>query len=337
MTRHSKFQRVLCILILLALIATPYHTMASTAEASGFSFVILNSYRKTIQIRQSFYLAAITSNGKKPTWKSSDSKVASVNTYGQVTGKRGGTCRITAKIRGAEASCTVTVQKTTISMAAKTISMENGATYQLKARTSNNSPITWKSSRKSVAAIDESGWIEAFKPGETVITAKADGTQATCRVTVRKPKVTLSQSRASLYRKQTLALTANVSNGRKPVWKSRKTSVAAVNDRGVVTAKKHGTAVITATVDGVRKECEITVKSPVIKLSAYSVKLKAGKKTTLRANVSSGIAPAWTSSRSAVATVNSQGTVTAKKKGTCYIYATEDGTRERCTITVTAK
>lgn len=334
MKRHSNFRRILCILIVLAFTATPLKT-SITADAYDFSLVILNSYQKTIKIQQSFYLVAVTSNGKKPTWKSSNSRVASVNTYGQVTGKKSGTCKITAKIKGAEASCTVTVQKTEISLNFKTLSMENGDSCRLKGSTSNGSAITWRSSKKSVASIDDKGMIETYKPGETVITASADSTRATCRLTVKKPKVTLSKTKASLYRTQTLALTAKVSSGRKPVWKTKKSSVASVTENGVVTAKKHGTAIIYATVDKVRKECEITVKSPDIRLSTDAVTIKAGKKTTLRANVSSGVAPTWKSSKTRVATVTNQGVVTAVKKGTCYIYASEDGTKERCAVTVT--
>lgn len=46
-----------------------------------FPFVILSKYKATIDIGDEIHLIAITSNGKMPTWKSSDSKIASVNTY----------------------------------------------------------------------------------------------------------------------------------------------------------------------------------------------------------------------------------------------------------------
>lgn len=68
----------------------------------------------------------------------------------------------------------------------------------LKGQTSNGSPISWKSQKSSVAEIDENGKISAKKPGETTITAKADGTKKTCHVTVKKPKVTLNYTSASL-------------------------------------------------------------------------------------------------------------------------------------------
>ncbi len=328
--------KLAAILILLAMTATTLYIHSPETQASGYSVIILSHYNKTLKIGQSFYLAGISSNGKRISWKSSSSKTASVNTYGLVTAKKAGGCRITAKVSGAEASCRITVQKTTITLSAATVSMENGTAFRLSARTSNGSAVTWKSSRSSVAAIDDRGNIKALKVGETVITATADGTKKTCRVTVKKPKVTLSRTNVSLYRTQTCQLTARVSSGRPVSWRSRKKSVATVDEKGMITAKKHGTAIITATVDGVSRECEVIVSSPVIKLSKTSVSLKKGRSLTLSATVSSGIKPAWSSSKSSIATVSRSGKVTARKKGTCYIYATEDGTKKGCHITVTA-
>ncbi len=329
-------RKLSAILILLAVTAEALYTHSPESQASGYSVIILSHYNKTLKIGQSFYLSGISSNFKRISWKSSSSKIASVNTYGQVTAKKAGTCKITAKVSGGEASCRVTVQKTVLTLSAASVSMENGASFRLTAKTSNGSPVTWRSSRSSVAAIDEYGRIEAVKVGETVITAAADGTKKSCRVTVKKPKVTLNRSTLSLYRTQSCRLTAKVSSGRTVSWKSRKKSIATVDAKGLVTAKKHGTATITATVDGVTKECEVTVVPPAISLSKTSVSLKKGRSLVLNAKVSSGIKPVWTSSKSSVASVSKEGKVTARKKGSCYIYAAEDGTKKGCHITVTA-
>ena len=224
-----------------------------TADAASPALVILSRYRATLKIGDSFTLAGIASNGKWVRFKSSKSAVASVNTYGRVTAKKVGTCTITGKVAGGEASCKITVTKTIITLSTASITMENGAQVTLKGQTSNRSPISWKSQKSSVAEIDENGKISAKKPGETTITAK------TCHVTVKKPKVTLNYTSASLSRNQTLLLTAKVSSGKKVTWKSQKKSVATVNSRGKVTAIKRGTTKIRASIDGVTKECTITV------------------------------------------------------------------------------
>lgn len=305
-------------------------------QASGYALVILSQYSRTLKIGQSFYLVGLASNGKRITWKSSKSSVASVNTYGCVTAKRAGTCKITGKVSGGEASCTVTVSKTSIKLSATSIALENKATATIRGTTSNGSPITWKSKKTSVAEITEKGKITAMKPGETTITASADGTTVSCKVKVKKPTIRLSRASASLYRGKQLQLTATTSSGRPVTWKSKKTSVATISDAGKVTAKKHGSALITAKLDGVTKECQITVKSPVITLNKTSVTIKKGKTFKLKASVSSGNSPTWKSSKTSVATVTQNGKVKAKKKGTCYIHVSEDGTKKSCHIRVKA-
>lgn len=344
MNKHFYFSNIrkrvlmpgIAILSALVLFTTSIIIPAVPVQASSLAFVILSRYNCTMKIGQTMYLAGIASNGKRVTWKSSSSRIASVNTYGQITAKKAGTCKITGRVTGGEASCQITVQKTAVNLSAASITMENGTSAILKGSTSNGSTITWKSQKSSIASIDETGRITACKPGETTVTATADGTKKTCRIIVKKPKVTLSQVSASLYRGQSLTLTAKVSSGRKVRWKSRKSSVATVSTSGTVTAKKHGTTQIRATVDGVTKECELTVKPPVIQLNKTSASLQKGQKLTLTVSVSSGNTPLWKSSKSSVATVSKKGVVTAKKKGTCIISVSEDGTTEKCHIQVKA-
>lgn len=334
--QRIAMRRWTAILLILVLVTTSIMTNHIATQASGYSLVVLSSYNRTLKIGQSFFLVGVASNGKRVTWKSSKAGIASVNVYGQVTAKKAGTCKITGKVSGGEASCKVTVEKTRITLSAATLTLENGDSAILKGFTSNGSSITWKSQKTSVATIDDNGRITAVKPGESNITAKADGSTSVCKLIVKKPQITLSKTSVSLYRGQNVSLTAKTSSGRKVTWQSKKKSVAIVNAGGKVTAIKHGTARITVALDGVTKECEVIVKSPTIKLSKTSATLRRGKSLTVMATVSSGNKPIWKSSKSSVASVDSNGRVTAKKKGSCYIYATEDGTKESCHIQVTA-
>ncbi len=236
---------------------------SSTAQALDIPpFVMLNDYEETLQIGDEFWLVAITSNGKFPTFKSSNSKVASVNTYGMITAKKAGTAKITVKTTNAEASCKIKVKKTTITLNKKSLSMERGESFQLTASVSTNAPVTWKVNRKSVVSITEDGIITALKPGEATITASADSTKVTCKVTVRKPKLQLSKTSLAMKVGETYTLTAKVSSNITPTWKSSKKSVALITEEGTITALKKGTAVITAKVDGVTKLCQVTVKDP---------------------------------------------------------------------------
>jgi uncharacterized protein YjdB len=213
--------------------------------------------------------------------------------------------------------------------------LENGESYRLKAVTSSGTTPTYSSNKKSVAVVDSEGLITACKPGTAIITIKADKTVVTCTVTVKSPTITLNRTKASLFRCQKLQLTATVSSGVTPVWKSSKSGVATVDDTGLVVAQKHGTAVITAKADGISKTCEIEVASPTIKLSSNSISMKVGKTKKITYTVSSGNAPTIKSSKPSVVKVDQSGNLTAKSAGTSVISFTEDGTKETCTVTVT--
>lgn len=127
-------------------------------------------------------------------------------------------------------------------------------------------------------------------------------------------------------------------------WSSSKEAVATV-DNGVVTAKKAGSAVITAKVGAVTATCKVTVRQHVtgVKLNAKSKVLYNGKATTLKATVSpsnaSNKAVTWKTSNSKVATVNAKGIVTAKKPGYAYITVTTKDSKKtaRCKVTVKAQ
>lgn len=327
----KSFVILLCSL-LLSLSLSNQIILASTSD---FSLVLLSHDSKTLDIGDEFYLLAITSNGKIPTWKSSNSKVASVNTYGLITAKRAGSTKITAKIKNAEASCRVTVNKTKITISTTKVSMEHGEKYHLSATTSNDSAVTWKSSKKSIAVIDESGNIIGVKPGETLITASADGSSSTCHVTIKSPTISLSNTSLKLYRCKSYQISAKVSSNIKPIWKTNKKSVAIVDDTGTVTAIKNGSALITATVDGISKSCEIIVMKPDITLSQTELTLKKGERKLISAKVSSENIPIWTTSNPNIVTISNNGELNAISKGNAYIYATEDGTKVRCAVRVT--
>lgn len=320
-----------CILLILSL---PTQTV-SALSSDAFSFVLLSQYKATADIGDELYIIAVTSTGKTPTWKSSNSTIASVNTYGVVTAKKAGTAMITAKIKNAEASCQVIVNKTKITLSKTEASIERGESLKLSATTSNGSAVSWKSSKSSIAVIDEYGKVTGMKPGETMITATADKSSVSCTITVKLPTVQLNNSSLSLYRGQTAKLLATVSSNQTPTWKTNKKSVAIVDATGTVTAIKNGKAIITATVDGVSKTCEVIVNKPEITLNTYEITMKKGESAALTAVVSSGNIPTWTTSNSNLISINSKGKITAHQKGKAYVYASEDGTKVRCTVTIT--
>lgn len=257
--RHPIRQLLLTIL-LACILMLPQIQTTKAATNEPLPFIMLSSYRQSIPIDGQFLLIAITSDGSVPTFKSSRSSIASVNTYGVVTGKKSGTCTITAKIKRAEASCKVTVEKSVVTISESKITLENGESAQLSATVSTGHDIKWKSSSSAIASVDEEGIVTAKKCGSAIIRATADGVSAKCTVTVKKPSLSLNRSSISLYPEESFVLVAKCSSNRPLTFRSSASAVASVDESGRIIARKKGSATITVKVDGVSRICKVTVK-----------------------------------------------------------------------------
>ena len=223
-----------------------------------------------------------------------------------------------------------------------------------------NKSITWSSNNEAVATVDVNGTVTAKSAGTAVITATStNGKSAGCTVTVEKKQipvteVRLSESTVGIVEGSTYKLTAtvlpeNTTDSKSVSWSSSNSEVATVDANGTVTAKRAGTAVITATsTNGKTAGCTVTVSKkeiPIteISLDKSSATLTEGETTTLVAtvlpeNTTYGKSVKWSSSNVAVATVDLMGKVTAKSAGTAIITATsENGKTASCTITVNKK
>lgn len=125
---------------------------------------------------------------------------------------------------------------------------------------------TAKDLQKVTISFDDSK-VDYSKEGEYKATVKAKdetGNEATQETTVKivKPTIKLDNKSKSMYVKESFVLKATI-NGKdnKATFKSSDSSIASVDADGKVSAKKKGTATITATANGVSTECKVTVKS----------------------------------------------------------------------------
>ena len=189
----------------------------------------------------------------KVTWTSSDSKVATVDGNGYVTGIASGTATITATVDGTKVTSKVTVAD----ISDKAIVMEVGGwagnVKTLKiAGTSDK--ITWSSSNEKVATVSSTGRVTAKNTGSATITAKVNGTTFTTAIHV----LTMNNRAVTLKKGQTYPL--EVLGAKDTVsWDSYKKSVATVSDNGTVTAVSAGQATIVGVVDGRIIRSRITV------------------------------------------------------------------------------
>lgn len=146
-------------------------------------------------------------------------------------------------------------------------------------------------------------------------------------------KVKLNKSSTTLYVGKTTTL--KVSGASKNVkWSSSNKVIATVSSKGKVTARKKGTAIITARVGKKAYKCKVTVKNPYLNTKKKS--MEAGKTYTLK--LTGAKAKKYTSSNKKVATVNGKGRITAVNPGTATITCTDNNKKTyKCTITVTPK
>lgn len=113
-------------------------------------------------------------------------------------------------------------------------------------------------------------------------------------------------------------------------WTSNKKSVASVNKRGKISAKKAGTVVITAKSGSRSRKYTVRIKN--VSLNYTKLTMTAGKSRQLTAKNATGKVT-WSSDSSAVR-VSSNGRVTAVKEGTATITARIYGKKYTCRITV---
>ena len=283
-------------------------------------------------------------------WTSSDPSVATVSDKGLVTPVSSGETTITVQTvdGGLKASCTVsvTVPVTGISAPAE-------KTFYVGQKTllgittvpagATNRAIAYTIADPSIATISSTGEIEPLKNGMTSVTAKTaeGGYSKTMRIIVetRVTGVTLDKKELKLGVGDTQRLIASVApttaTNKKVLWKSSNENVATVSETGVVTAKALGAAIITAATEDGNKvaTCPVTVLVPLqsIALSSSTLRLTRGETATLTATVTPENATyptvVWTSDNSKIASVSSNGVVTANDRGNCVITAaSEDGT-----------
>ena len=258
---------------------------------------------------------------------------------------------------------TVDVEKVSLNKSATTLTEGESETLTATITPSNatgDKTVKWSSSNEAVATVDSNGKVTAKKAGTAVITAtSSNGKTAGCTVTVKQKEIaitgiSLNKSTTSLTEGESETLTATITpsnaTGDKTVkWSSSNEAVATVDSNGKVTAKKAGTAVITATSsNGKTAGCTVTVKQKEIAITGISLNksttsLTEGESETLTATITPSNATGdktvkWSSSNEAVATVDSNGKVTAKKAGTAVITATSsNGKTAGCTVTVKQK
>lgn len=205
--------------------------------------------------------ATVTGSSQAVTWKSSNPAVVEV-LNGKLTAKKAGTAVITATANGISKTCTVTVKAPALKLSRSkaTLYINGNKTITLKAGvTGASSKVTWKSADKKIAVV-KNGKVTAKKTGTVKIKATANGITKTCTITVKKQKLQIKSSSIELKKGEKVKIVAKAVPSGKITYTSNKKKVAAVTSKGVVKAKKKGTAKITVRCNGLKKTVTIKVK-----------------------------------------------------------------------------
>ncbi|MDR3344823.1 MAG: Ig-like domain-containing protein, partial [Oscillospiraceae bacterium] len=167
----------------------------------------------------------------------------------------------------------------------------------------------------------------------------------TNNVGILPASVALNKTAATIGAGQTTTLTATVApanaTNKTITWSSNNTAVATVDSKGKVTAKKAGTATITAkSHNGKTKSAVITVKAAPTKIVlSKAVTLGVGEKFSTSVTITPTTALStrtYTSSNTKIATVDKNGKITAKAVGTAKI-TVKTYNSKTSTVTVTVK
>ncbi len=227
-----------------------------------------------------------------------------------------------------------------------------GGTQQLTATvlpsTANDKSLTWSSSDESIATVSSSGLVTSVADGTCTITATSnDGTNisATCNIVVDSKilvtSVTVEPTTLEIYDSEssTLSYTLLPVDATVPdvVWSSSNESVATVDADGKVTAIAAGEADITVTSkDDATKSatCKVTVSARVFKLKELAKTLYVGESYEITYEVTPTVTPTFSSSDESVATVDTDGKVTAVGAGTAEITVSAHDVDAICTVTV---
>ena len=217
--------------------------------------------------------------------------------------------------------------------------------------------VVWTSSNEEVATVSDTGYVEICGVGTAVITVTAGNVKAACKITVPQliDWIEFDEDEIELKAGQTYQLKPYISpsdaTNKKLKYTSSDTKVAEVSASGLVTAKSEGEAKIRAAATDGSDEyavCYVTVtgkaKVTGITLDRTSAEVKRGEKLTLNVTVSPSYASnkkvVWKSANTKIATVDANGSVTAKAPGRTKITVTSaenSSYQESCTVTVPYK
>lgn len=199
-------------------------------------------------------------------------------------------------------------------------------TIELSAQlTAIDGDITWETSDETIATVNEDGIVTALKAGTVIITAKCGDVKASKEITVIANVIKITgESKVEASKRIQLTVTVNgvAVEDDNIEWASSDTKIATVRD-GSVKGIKVGTVIITATINGESVEFSIEVTGKRTLEITGTNELDLGSTATLKAALENFTGTVvWSSSDSAVVSVDENGLIRGESIGVATITAT---------------
>lgn len=283
-------------------------TVSVTNPCTAFE---LNASQTTLIVGNTYTLSVASTTPVKAdaysiSWTSNREDVVTVS-GGMLKALKEGSAIITARLTSAagtfERTCTVTVNAATAELkgiavepASMNLKAGDEGVIQVKSVPEDASfgEATYSSMNTSVAEVDKTGRVTAKKSGTAVISITAGGFTKQCTVTVTNPLVSFSLNKTvttiSAGSSETLIITTTPTNPDAYTinWTSDNTGVATVDSNGKVVGVSGGTAIITAAINGIQKQCVVKVEEKAA--TSYTVRFmdESGHELECRENLVQG-------------------------------------------------
>lgn len=170
--------------------------LTTTVEAAARK-VSLKVSNKKAYVGKTTKISAKATKGARLSYKTSNKKIATVNSKGVIKGKKAGTVKITitakkSKYKTVKKTITVKVYRQKQKITASNVKLTTGQRKNLGAKARTR--LSYKSSNPKIVTVDKKGNLKAKKPGtaKVTVTAPANGTynKASRTITVTVVKKT---------------------------------------------------------------------------------------------------------------------------------------------------